>query len=138
MREITHDSRCSLRNTWAGGSKAAVSGTHVFNNNDLVEIDTLSVRALARVREVSEGGRLHIAFEMGEYLPWVDTDVQIRHFGNDPARSCVARIVHAGSTTAILQLVHVSAHASASAAPMRLPYDTLPIIEEEQGPLESR
>ena len=30
--------------------------------------------AVARVRESSEGGRLHIAFEMGQYLPWVDAE----------------------------------------------------------------
>ncbi len=101
-----------------------------FHVGDLVEVETASVRAIARVRESSDGGRLHIAFEMGEYFPWVDTDVRIRHFGNDPARSCTARILHAGSTTALLQLVAVVPAAPNTFA-VRAPYDTLPMLDNE-------
>jgi hypothetical protein len=115
-----------------------------FRTTDLVEVETATVRALARVREVSEGGRLHIAFEMGEYFPWVDTDIQIRHFGNDPTNSCTARVLHAGSTTALLQLVDFSerqaappvvqsaAETSVPQEEMRAPYETLPFQEGER------
>lgn len=103
-----------------------------FRVGDLVEVETTSVRAKARVREVSEGGRLHIAFEMGEYFPWVDTDIMIRHFGNDPSRSSTARVLHAGSTTALLQLVvALAAPALGSASSARSPYDTMPLLDEE-------
>jgi hypothetical protein len=76
-----------------------------FSNGDLVEIETANLRAVARVRESSKAGRLHLALEGGEYLPWVDGEVLIRRFGEDPARSCVATILHAGASTALLQLV---------------------------------
>ena len=103
-----------------------------FRVGDLVEVETTSVRAKARVREVSEGGRLHIAFEMGEYFPWVDTDIMIRHFGNDPARSSTARVLHAGSTTALLQLVvALAAPAVGDASPVRSPYETMPLLDDE-------
>ena len=89
---------------------------HAFGTGDLVEVFTDSVRALARVRESSAGGRLHIAFEMGEYLPWVDAAVLIRHvataqvlgdmLGSRSACSaCTAHILHAGTSTALLQIV---------------------------------
>jgi hypothetical protein len=101
-----------------------------FGTGDLVEVDAAGpdtrVRALARVRESSDAGRLHVALEMGEYLPWVDTDVQIRHFGNDVSRSCTARILHAGSSTALLQLIA----SVEELPPVRAPYDTLPLLEE--------
>ena len=105
--------------------------TIAFRLGDLVEVETISVRALARVREVSGGGRLHIAFEMGEYFPWVDTDVKIRHFGNDAAHSATARILHAGSTTALLQLVDISELVRPDPQAVRLPYDTLPAFDEK-------
>ena len=78
--------------------------TNAFGVGDLVEVDTDSIRAVARVRESSGAGRIHIAFEMGQYLPWVDADVRIRHFGNDATRSRLAKIIHSGATTALLQL----------------------------------
>jgi hypothetical protein len=78
-----------------------------FGTGDLVEVDTENVRAVARVRESSGDGRLHIALELGEYLPWVDAEVLIRHFGNDPVHSCTAKILHAGSTTALLQIIEM-------------------------------
>ena len=85
------------------------------------------------VREASLGGRLHIAFEMGEYFPWVDTDVRIRHFGNDASHSSTARILHAGSTTALLQLIDVVASPIARPDPyaIPLPPDTQPSLDEE-------
>lgn len=81
---------------------------NAFGNGDLVEVDaaSASIRAVARVRESSTTGRLHIAFEMGEYLPWIDAEVQIRHYGSDPASSSTAKILHSGSSTALLQLVN--------------------------------
>ncbi|MBX3191629.1 MAG: hypothetical protein KF819_31845 [Labilithrix sp.] len=74
-----------------------------FATGDLVQIETDAIRAIARVRE-SAGGRLHIALETGEYLPWVD-EVRIRHFGDGPERSLVAKMLHGGTTTALLQIV---------------------------------
>jgi hypothetical protein len=107
----------------------------VFGAGDLVEVDTDSVRAVARVRESSDAGRLHIAFEMGEYLPWVDADVQVRHFGNDVARSRTARILHAGSSTALLQIIDLVevVPVGSSGEPsdeQRGPFDTIPSFEE--------
>lgn len=107
---------------------------NAFGNGDLVEVDaaSASIRAVARVREASTTGRLHIAFEMGEYLPWIDAEVQIRHVGNDPATASTAKILHAGSSTALLQLV-----APAEAGPssgVRPALDTFPSttsIDEE-------
>ena len=83
-----------------------MTSTQSFGIGDLVEVDTPNVRALARVRE-SSGGRLHVALEVGEYLPWVDDQVLIRHFGNDPLYSCTAKILHAGSSTALLQIIEM-------------------------------
>jgi hypothetical protein len=110
----------------------------VFGTGDLVEVDTESVRAVARVRESSEAGRLHIAFEMGEYLPWVDANVQVRHFGNDVSHSCTARIIHAGSSTALLQIVDrveavppsSAGAASGTSDEPRGSFDTIPSFEE--------
>ena len=100
-----------------------------FGTGDLVEVDTETVRTVARVRESSGGGRLHIAFEMGQYMPWVDTDVQVRHFGNDATRSCTAKIIHAGASTALLQLVGISELPPDSQDPARGPYDTIPSLD---------
>jgi hypothetical protein len=97
-----------------------------FGIGELVEVDSASVRAVARVRESSGGGRLHIAFEMGQYMPWGDADVHVRHFGNDATQSCVARIIHAGSSTALLQLVGVG---PSQGEPGRGPYDTIPTLD---------
>jgi hypothetical protein len=110
---------------------------HPFGTGDLVEVFTDSVRALARVRESSAGGRLHIAFEMGEYLPWVDAAVLIRHAATTQvlgdvlgARSsctaCTAHILHAGTSTALLQLLAPVEEL----APVREPYDTIPSLDE--------
>jgi hypothetical protein len=106
---------------------------HPFGTGDLVEVFTDSVRALARVRESSAGGRLHIAFEMGEYLPWVDATVLIRHvatrdvLGARPAcTACSAHILHAGTSTALLQIVA----AVEELAPVREPYDTIPSLDQ--------
>gem|GEM_PF-6551991 len=78
----------------------------IFENNDLVQIDiaSMDLAALARVRDTS-GGRLHIALEAGAYLPWVDADVTIRRYGEDAALAHPARILHAGTSTALLELV---------------------------------
>lgn len=105
------------------------SPTPAFGTGDLVEVDTASVRAVARVRESSVAGRLHVALEMGEYLPWVDADVLVRHFGNDVSRSCTARIIHAGASTALLQIIS-SVEELQELAGVRGPYDTLPLLED--------
>jgi len=109
-----------------------------FANGDLVEIDVANVRAVARVRESSGEGRLHLALEVGEYLPWVDDAVLIRHFGNDPARSCTAKILHAGASTALLQIlemveqVRTPRQGIGTAAPIALPpHATIPSIDDD-------
>ena len=113
-------------------------GAHPFKTGELVEVSTDSVRALARVRESSDAGRLHVAFEMGEYLPWVDAAVVIRlvrdgRFDREGAdvlgsQPCVARarILHAGTSTALLQLLPVVQELPKG----REPFDTLPLLEE--------
>jgi hypothetical protein len=123
-------------------NRVVTSPNQSFGTGDLVEVDTENVRAVARVRESSGDGRLHIALELGEYLPWVDADVLIRHFGNDPTRSCTAKILHAGSTTALLQIIEmveqvrtpVHGIPSASSIPpmlLRPPHDTIPSIDDD-------
>ncbi len=107
---------------------APSAALYAFATGDRVEVFTDSVRALARVRE-SAGGRLHIAFEMGEYLPWVDAAVLIRHAAGSEVvapRACSARILHAGTSTALLQIVD----AVEELPQARSPYDTLPLIDE--------
>lgn len=105
-------------------------------------MSTDSVRALARIRESSDAGRLHIAFEMGEYLPWVDAAVSIRVVGNgrsahesgdvlapQPSPPARARILHAGTSTALLQLLPAVLEPSAVGRG-REPFHTLPLLEE--------
>jgi hypothetical protein len=109
-----------------------------FRTGELVEVFTDSVRALARVREVSEAGRLHIAFEMGEYLPWVDGAVLIRLAATPTSgesgarvggRGCAARILHAGTSTALLQVLG-AVGAVEELPPAREPFDTLPLLDQ--------
>ena len=98
-----------------------------FAVGDLVEVDAGAVRAVARIRESSTDGRLHVAFEMGQYLPWVDTDVEIRHKGDDIAPACFAKIIHAGANTALLQLTVIAE--APEVAGGRAPYDTIPTLD---------
>src|SRR5687768_4191740 len=98
-----------------------------FRNGDLVQIETDDVVALARVRE-NNGGRLHIALEVGEYLPWVDATVRIRAAGQALLHARRARILHAGNATALLEIISPE-----ETAPMGLPrgpMGTLPMIDE--------
>lgn len=109
-----------------------------FGTGDLVEVDAANVRAVARVRESSSDGRLHIALEAGEYLPWIDDAVLIRHFGNDPTRSCTAKILHVGASTALLQILEVveqgrtPVQGVGSVAPIALgPHATIPSSDDD-------
>ena len=118
----------------ASGSSPSRDFAGAFRPGDLVEVFTDSVRALARIRESSDAGRLHIAFEMGEYLPWVDAAVLIRHAeapqttwdvqSTRGTRTCTARILHAGTSTALLQLLRIVDELPAA----REPFDTLPLL----------
>lgn len=108
----------------------ATGPSHSFGTGDLVEVDTANVRAVARVRESSGDGRLHIALELGEYLPWVDENVLIRHLGNDPTCLCTAKILHAGSTTALLQILEMVEPVRAAVAPTGPPAP-VPSIDDD-------
>lgn len=87
-----------------------------FANGELVEVDTENVCAIARVRS-SDRGRVHVALEQGQYLPWVEGPVQLRRRGDAADRSTIVRIVHTSSSSATLEVI---------AGPHRVPSDTLP------------
>lgn len=72
----------------------------MLSNGDIVEIEADAVRCVARVRDARDG-RLHVALELGEYLPWIDEAVVVRS-GEEVHE---ARILHVGATTALLQLM---------------------------------
>jgi hypothetical protein len=131
--------RCGLPPPGLRGTKPAVvtSSNQSFGTGDLVEVDTANVRAVARVRESNGDGRLHIALELGEYLPWVDEDVLIRHFGNDPMRSCTAKILHAGSTTALLQIIEMVEQVRTPAQGIESLGHVLPFLRGPQQPIPS-
>ncbi len=103
-----------------------------FRNGELVQIDTSEVTALARVRE-QRGFRLHIALEVGEYLPWVEEIVVVRGVGQGAvlgphAKRC--RMLHAGNATALLEIVDTEI-VHVPPPPMRGPFGTLPLIDEQ-------
>lgn len=99
-----------------------------FQNGDLVQIDTADISALARVREAS-GGRVHLALEAGEYLPWVDEVVLIRAAGAAPLAAVKAKIRHAGNSTALLKMV-VEELVPLAYRETPSPAETLPFIDE--------
>lgn len=116
--------------------------TSAFANGDLVEVDGSAmpggVCALGRIRESANGGRLHVAFEIGQYFAWIDDEIQVRRVGGDCAHSSAAKILHAGLSTALLQLIvpagELSESADVSPAPpsaSRPPFDTVPAFEDE-------
>jgi len=86
----------------AGGCYA-VDVESGFLNGDLVQVDTADINALARVRETN-GRRVHLALEVGEYLPWVDEVVMVRSAGAPALLAKKARILHAGNSSALLEL----------------------------------
>ena len=99
-----------------------------FHKGDLVQIDTTDISALARVRE-STGFKVHIALEVGEYLPWVDEIVMIRVAGASPLLARKAKMLHAGNSTALLELV-VEELIPLAYRDGRGPLETLPFIDE--------
>jgi hypothetical protein len=94
-----------------------------FTTNDVVEIETLQIRAFARVRNV-DGDRIHVALERGGYLPWIDDPVLVRLAGDTSSPGIDARILHAGGVTALLELFEV-APAAASSDRLPDPRDTM-------------
>lgn len=98
----------------------SVTAEAVFGNGDLVEVDTTTFCALARVRLV-DGRKLHVALEQGGYLPWVDSPVQVRLFQDAAAVSHTARILHCGSVTALLELDAPEASEGSAAPPLPRP-----------------
>jgi len=84
----------------------------VFAINEIVEIECSQFRATARVRNV-EGDRIHVALDSG-YLPWTDDPVSVRRAGESPAANIDARIVHVSGTTALLEIIEISAAASSN------------------------
>ena len=99
-----------------------------FQNGDLVQIDTADISALARVRDAS-GIRVHLALEVGEYLPWVDEIVMIRASGAAPLAARKAKMLHAGNSTALLELVEEELVPLAYRETPS-PAETLPFIDE--------
>lgn len=75
-----------------------------FTIGDLVMVDAGNIESIARVRSRTED-RVHIALEQGQFLPWTEEPVTIRRCNDLTARSHVARIVHASTATATLEMV---------------------------------
>jgi hypothetical protein len=75
-----------------------------FMLGDLVMIDAGNIESIARVRAASDD-RLHIALEQGQFLPWTEEAVTIRRCNDLTARVHLARIVHASTATATLEMV---------------------------------
>ncbi len=76
----------------------------MFGNGDLIEIDAAPYRALARVRGI-DGVKLHIAFEQGGYLPWIDDPIRIRRCTEEPGPSFDAKILHTSTATALIEVL---------------------------------
>jgi hypothetical protein len=81
-----------------------VMTTTDFTIGDLVMIDTGNIESLARVRDCADD-RIHIALEQGHFLPWTGEPVTVRRCNDLMAQTHVARIVHASSVTATLEMV---------------------------------
>jgi len=75
-----------------------------FSTGDLVLIDAGNVEAIARVRS-SAPERLHVALEPGAFLPWTGDPVSIRRCNDIFARAHAAKIVHASTATATLEMI---------------------------------
>lgn len=75
-----------------------------FNTGDLVMVDAGNIEAIARVRS-SQDDRIHIALEQGAFLPWTAEPVTVRRCNDLTARVHLARIVHASSATATLEMI---------------------------------
>lgn len=75
-----------------------------FTIGDLVIVDTGNIESLARVRSCT-GDRIHIALEQGQFLPWMEEPVTVRRCNDLTARTRTARIVHASSATATLEMI---------------------------------
>ena len=75
-----------------------------FTIGDLVMVDTGNIESIARVRSAT-GDRLHIALEQGHFLPWAAEPVTVRRCNDLTARVHLARIVHASTATATLEMV---------------------------------
>lgn len=99
-----------------------------FRNGDLVQIDTADITALGRVRE-SNGVKVHVALEVGEYLPWVDEIVMLRAAGASPLLARKAKMLHAGNSTCLLEMV-VDELVPLAYRDVRGPLETLPFIDE--------
>lgn len=75
-----------------------------FSTGDLVMIDAGNVEAIARVRS-SAPDRLHVALEPGAFLPWTGDPVSVRKCNDIGARAHAAKIVHANSAAATLEMI---------------------------------
>jgi hypothetical protein len=75
-----------------------------FTIGDLVMVDTGNIESIARVRSTSDG-RLHIALEQGQFLPWTGEPVTVRRCNDLTARTHTARIIHASTATATLEMI---------------------------------
>lgn len=75
-----------------------------FTLGDLVMVDTGNLESIARVRSCADE-RLHIALEQGHFLPWTEEPVTVRRCNDMNARTHAARIVHASTATATLEMI---------------------------------
>jgi hypothetical protein len=75
-----------------------------FTTNDIVMVDAENIVSIARVRSFSDG-RLHIALEHGGFIRWTESPVTVRRCNDLTAPVHGARIVHASTATATLEMI---------------------------------
>jgi hypothetical protein len=91
-----------------------------FTIGDLVMVDAGNIESLARVRSTS-GGRVHIALEQGAFLPWTEEPVTVRRCNDLTARTHPARILHASTATATLEMLPEANDTERDVAPPSYP-----------------
>ena len=75
-----------------------------FTIGDLVMVDAGNIESIARVRSCTND-RLHIALEQGQFLPWTGEPVTVRRCNDLTARTRSAKIIHASTATATLEMI---------------------------------
>jgi hypothetical protein len=78
--------------------------------------------ARARIRNVVNDRRIHVALEIGQFLQWVDGPVTLRRFGDAGGQGLVARIVHLNTSSVTLEVLDLIDR-------IRSPEDTIPMSD---------